>query len=435
MFSRKIITSLVLFFSFFHISFSEVGFDLVKCIHKVFPEAVVEKLEARDHFTESYQIMIKQWLDHNNHAAGTFQQKLYLSHVKRRAPMVYVTEGYSARNRTSEIATMLKGNQLVVEYRFTGDSKPLVNDWKYLTSYQATEDLHRIRMAFGKIYKKVWVGTGISKGGSTTLIYKAKYPKDVKVAIPYVAPLAIAQEDKRTDEHILSVGPESCRQKLHDFQIEALKRRDRIIPMIEAYAIKNKSTFMKVGIPSAFEFAVLEFTFSFWQWGHDCKKVPGPDATDEEYFNYLNTVVSFDFYNDATCDYFLPSFYQFLTELGYYGFIKDHVSDLLIHQRDASNLTFGPKDANLSYDGTYVKNVLNWLDENGDNIIYIYGALDPWTACGVYPSSKVDALRFDVEHGSHMSRIINLSDEDQALLYKKLKKWLKRKVHPLNSKP
>ncbi len=425
---RKIYISIGLFIFLSSTAFAES--KIMQLIQKKIPNATVKKLKTSDHFKEVYEIMIRQPLDHKNPAAGHFEQRLFLSHVDRKNPMVFVTEGYGASQRTYELSKALNSNQLIVEYRYYGKSKPIKHDWKYLKNDHAMDDLHRLRLLFKKIYRKKWLATGISKGGTSTLTYKYRYPKDVHASVAYVAPLTLGQEDKRTDEHIMSIGDKACRDKLDAFQKEALKRRDNLVAMVEKWAKEGNKSFEFMGYGSVLEYAVLEYTFSFWQWGADCDKVPGLEASDQEYFDHLNAVVGYDFYSDATCDYFRPSYYQFVTELGYYGFIKDHVQDLLVEAKDANNLIFAPKNTDLSY-SNYSQPVIDWLDKNGDEIIYIYGEIDTWTACGYHPTKEVDALRLDKKGGSHYTRIASFNKNDQDAVYAKLKDWMKVSVLPL----
>ena len=400
--------------------------DIEALLADKLPNATIKRLSKKKPFKDVFEIKLRQPLDHNNEAAGFFEQRLFLSHKDFDRPMLYVTEGYDARNRVYELANILNSNQLIVEYRFYGASAPETIDWSYLTNDQAMEDLHRIRKLFKKMYKKAWVSTGISKGGTTTLIYKSKYPKDVKVAIPYVAPLALAQEDKRTDEHILTVGEEACRAKLDLFQKEVLKRRTEMLTMLEAF-VKRKKLVFSMELGDVLEYAVLEYTFSFWQWGNNCAAVPDSTASTQQLFNHLNNVVSYDFYSDATYEYFKPAFYQFMTELGYYGFVKSHVEDLLVTEKNANNLRFGPENTVMTFQ-PYLQEVVDFLDKKGNKVLYIYGALDPWTACGYTPTSKVDALRVDKKDGSHRTRISSFSKEEKELIYAKLEQWLKLEI-------
>lgn len=390
----------------------------------------ITKLESSDHFKEVFEIMIEQPLDHNNPAAGTYQQRVFLSHTAKKSPMLIVTEGYGARQRTYELSKILNSNQMIVEYRYFGKSKPATSDWTYLKNDQALEDLHRLRKLFRKLYRKEWISTGISKGGTTCLMYKHKYPKDVKVAVPYVAPLATAQADKRTDEHILTIGTKECRDKLTQFQRLALQKREELIPMIDEWAIEKKAEFTFLTTDKVLEYAVLEYTFSFWQWGADCATIPDETASTEEVFKHLKGIVGYDFYSDASCKYFLPAFYQFITESGYYGFLNEHLQDLLVSVKKPTNVIFAPQDTDLSFT-PYCQNVIDFLDVKGNNIIYIYGEVDPWTACGYQPTKNTNALRMDKKGGSHTTRIASFSKAEQQKIYKRLDKWLKTDILPL----
>ena len=400
-------------------------------LKKKIPGLSIEKLDVGRHYKEEYVLMLEQPLDHNNPSAGTFKQRIFLAHYDRKAPTLIVTEGYAARPRYYELGDILKSNQLIVEYRFFGQSKPENYDYTYLTNDQAAADLHRIRKLFKKIYCKDWVSTGISKGGTTCLIYKAKYPKDVKVAIPYVAPLPNSQTDTRCDDLILNIGEEACRDKLAFFQKKALEMRDEILPLADSLAKANNLTYNYVGLPAAFEYAVLEFTFSFWQYGHDCDRIPDI-PTAREAFNLLDEIVGFDFYCDETIEYFHPAFYQFLRENGYYGFIHNHVKHLIKEITVFDNKIFGPQDQDLSYNPDYLEEVRNILKKEGDKIIHIQGELDPWGACGFVPEERQDALLIIKKGGDHSTRIGNLSAGDRNKIYSKLKEWLKVKVYALD---
>lgn len=419
----------VLLFSFIATS-AFAGFDIEAKLRKIDPSIQIEVLEKSDHFVTEFSLLIEQPLDHNNPEAGTFRQRVFLSHYNVKAPVLMVTEGYSARQRTYELSKILMSNQITVEYRFFGKSLPAEMNWDYLTNDQAMKDLHRIKKMFCKMYKnKDWVSTGISKGGTTCLIYRTKYPKDVKVAVPYVAPLPVAREDKRCDDHILSIGTEECRDKLAEFQHAALDHRDSMLILLDTLAKHQNLTF-SIGKDKAFEYCVLEYTFSFWQWGHDCARVP-ENPTAKEAFDHLVEIVGFDFYSDAVVDYFRPSFYQFMKENGYYGFIHEHLKDKIEAVDKFDNTLFAPKGVDLSFDKSYLDEVREKLIKKGNKIIHIQGELDPWGACGFIPPKGQDALYMEKENGSHFTRIANFSKEEQALIYSKLEDWLKAEIHPL----
>lgn len=402
-------------------------------LEKLFPSAEITKLEEKDHFSSEYQLILNQPLDHKNPSKGSFKQYVYLSHINENLPTVIVTEGYNANPRTYELTKILKGNQVQVEYRFYGKSRPDSIQWNYLKNDLAIEDYHKIVTKLKRIYSGKWLSTGISKGGETVLIYKSKYPWDVDVAVPYVAPLINTQEDIRTQEHINSVGGEDCRLKIVQFQRLVLKNRMAILNEIENYAVAKGMNFKEVSVEEAMEYAVLEFPFSFWQWGGDCNEIPSDTSQVVDLFNYLNKIVGISFYNDQTYYDLLPSYYQHMTELGYYGFDIEPVKDLLKVVLKPTNLRFAPKNVDLTYNSKYISEVRDFVENKGKKILYIYGEYDTWGACAPNPKPHVDALKMILQGGSHSTRIKDFSEIDQQIIYDKLQSWLgySVKIYPL----
>lgn len=428
----KFIKSLVLFIA---ITFSVTGCRTIKLepveiltfkqkLEKLFPTAEITTIKETAHFTKAYQIVLNQPLDHKNPTAGTFKQYVYLSHVDETKPTVLVTEGYNATPKTYELTEIFKGNQVQVEYRFYGKSRPDTIQWNYLKNDQAIEDYHKIVTKLKRIYTGKWISTGISKGGETVLIYKSKYPWDVEVAVPYVAPLINTQEDSRTETHINSIGTDECREKIKKFQRELLLKKESILTEIMEYAEIKGMTYTELSYEEALEYAVLEFPFSFWQWGGKCEEIPDNEASSEQMFNYLNKIVGISFYNDTTYFDLLPSYYQHMTELGYYGFDITPVKDLLKMVHKPTNLRFAPKNVDLTYKPNYIKEVRDFVENKGKKILYIYGEFDTWGACAPNPKPHVDALKMILKGGSHSTRIKNFSKEDQQLIYNKLQGWL-----------
>lgn len=402
-------------------------------LEKLFPNAEISKMEPKDHFTKAFHIVLDQPLDHKNKEVGTFQQHIYLSHVDVSKPTVLVTEGYNAYPRTYELSKIFKGNQVQVEYRFYGKSRPNPIPWEYLKNDQAVEDYHFIVTKLRRMYEGKWISTGISKGGETVLIYKSKYPWDVEVAVPYVAPLIDTQEDYRTQMHINTVGTDECRAKITQFQRLVLENRDSVLVEVRNYASDKNMSFTEISMEEALEYEVLEFPFSFWQWGGDCNLIPSENATPNELFEYMNSVVGISFYNDQTYYDLLPSYYQHMVELGYYGFDTTPIKDLLKVVHKPTNLRFSPKNVDLTYNPNYIKEVRDFVENKGNKILYIYGEYDTWGACAPNPKPHVDALKMVLKKGSHKTRIKNFSKEDQQRIYDKLQSWLgySVKIYPL----
>lgn len=428
----KFYKSILLFIA---ISFSIVGCKTIKLepveiltfqqkIEKLFPNAEVTKMELTDHFTKAYQIVLDEPLDHKNPSVGTFKHYVYLSHSDETKPTVIVTEGYNATPQTYELTKIFKGNQVQVEYRFYGKSRPDSIQWQYLKNDQAIEDYHNLVTKLKRLYTGKWISTGISKGGETVLIYKSKYPWDVEVAVPYVAPLINGQEDPKTAAHIKTVGSDECREKITKFQRLVLTNRDSVLGEISRYAKEKEMSFTELSNDEALEYSVLQFPFSFWQWGGNCDAIPNETANAKELFDYLNTIVEISLYNDKFYYDLLPSYYQHMTELGYYGFDTTSVKDLIKVVHKPTNLRFTPKNVDLTFNPNYINEVRDFVENQGKKILYIYGEYDTWGACAPSPKPHVDALKMILKEGSHSTRIKNFSKEDQQRIYDKLQNWL-----------
>ena len=425
---KTLVTSLILCLSVLNLSANS---KIANRIEKLFPGCTIKTLETRDHFDSCFEIFIPQLLDHNDNSKGTFMQRIVLFHYDEGAPVHLETEGYWVNPYTREMAKVLKGNQIAVEYRFYGKSRPEKIPWELLTNDQAIEDLHRIVETFKRMYSGPWVASGISKGGETTIIYKHHYPNDVDVHIPYVAPIILDREDPRTEVHIKTVGTDSCRAALYNFQRRCLENRDSMLVYLNDWAEQDKHSFTLASPEEALEYGVLEFTFSFWQWGGSCAEIPGPDASVKDHFKYANNIVGFDFYDDATFERLYPSYYQHELELGYYGFTTGHLADLLEVVKDPDNMFFAPRDQKIDYKDDYMQPILEYVEGQGERMIYIYGALDTWYACAVNPSPLVDHLKMVLPEGSHSTRLVHFPEDQQQMVYDTLKEWLKVKIHPL----
>src|SRR6185503_19153486 len=174
-------------------------------------------------------------------------------------------------------------NQIDVEQRFFEPSRPDPADWSFLTIEQAAADHHRIVAALRPIYCGKWVSTGSSKGGMTSIYHRRFYPDDVDATVAYVAPISFGAPDDRYHPFFDTVGSASCRRKLRTYQRELLSRRAAMLSRMQDEADQNGLTFDRSsGIEGAFEDAVIEFSWGFWQYRGPslCASIPGTAATD-----------------------------------------------------------------------------------------------------------------------------------------------------------
>lgn len=388
-----------------------------------------DKIKTAEGFTASYKLMVKQPLDHNDHSKGYFRQKVYLNHKSTVAPSVQITEGYSRRsNRIYELTKFVDGNQFTVEHRFFGESMPDSLEYKYLNFEQATADHHHVNQLLKQIYKGKFIATGISKGGTTTIFYRYFYPNDVDVSVPYVAPLNRDLEEQRIYDFLNTQGSKSCRKSIERFQKRVLTNRDYSLERLKWFVKGRNLSFEYLSLEEAFEYAVLEYPFSLWQWGVDCETVPSKKSSLEEDLDHLLEVSGVDFFADASMKNFGSHYYQSGTEMGYYGYQVDPFKGLLPALGDKANpsAVFPPNKSDIKWDGTLTNKVADWIKTNGHKFIYINGLDDTWSATRVPVSKEVDAVWFDMEGQSHgTARIANMSESEKKLLTSTLERWLK----------
>lgn len=370
-----------------------------------------------------YELTIRQPLDHQHPEKGFFYQYATLLHKGFNNPTVIETQGYWLDTSRNEVEEMLNGNDINVEYRFYGRSLPDSIQWDYLTIEQATADLHAINGLFRNIYKGKWISTGISKGGETTLYYKYFYPHDVDLSIPYVAPLDNSLEDQRLYHFFDTIGTAACRQKIFQLQVFLLQHEKEAVEKLRWYAIGQNIHFSYTGsIGKSFEYAVLEFPFAFWQYHGECDSIPPGQSLDAglEYLLKISDIAAF---SDEGIKLFEAHYYQAATQSGYYGYKIAPFQKYLHYFTSNPSAAFPPGSApKKPFDPTLNAKVAAWLAEDGNNIVYLYGGIDAWTAAGIIVSDKVNSKRFVVPNATHSTaRVKNMSPDMQHEFAKKVK--------------
>lgn len=384
---------------------------------------IVRKIDDKN-FSEVYEIFITQPIDHNNPDGPKFKEQVFLSHIDKDKPVVVELDGYAVDNRPTELARLLRCNQIMVEHRYFGESVPAPFDWKYLTIEQAAKDHHRIIELFKQYYTGKWISTGISKGGSCVIFHRYFFPNDVDVSVPYVGPLNYSIDDQRVYEWIKSVSTPECRESVYNFQKLCFDKRDKLYPMFLKNAKDKNLTYDIVGYEKAYEYSILEFSFAYWQWSDgDCSKIPDSNSSLESVWEELSNFGGVTYFDDASITGIYPFFYQCYTEFGYYAYditlFKDYVK-----YADGQTPFFIPKDASPNYDPRLLKKINTWASNEGENFIYIYGGNDPWTSTGVCLTGKTNSLKMVLPNGSHGSRIRGFSKKDKELIYSRLENWL-----------
>lgn len=383
-----------------------------------------------NHYAEKYVVRITQPLDPKNDAAGTFTQRVIVSHVGFDRPTILVTEGYGAAYALSdryqeELSKLLDANVVFVEYRYFLESTPDPLNWDYLTAENSAYDLHNVTQTFKNIYSGKWISTGISKGGQTTTLYRAFFPDDVDFSVPYVAPLNRETEDRRHEPFLNKVGTKAERQKIKNFQTEVLKRKADLLPLLEAFCAANKLEF-RIPMAEVLDYCVLEYPFALWQWGTSVSTIPSLSSDNETIFKYLVGISGPDYFaeNQPNVSFFV----QAARELGYYGYdtkpfekyltiqsSKGYLNSIMLPQ-NAGTIEFRPELYNKVY---------NFLKENDPKMIFIYGEVDPWSATRVPDfKGKKNQQVYVQPGGSHRARISNMPEDIKEKILIQINQWL-----------
>ena len=111
-----------------------------------------------------------------------------------------------------------------------------------------------------------------------------------------------------------------------------------------------------------------------------------------------------------------PHYYQAATQMGYYGYDITPFKKYIRHFTTNPLASFYPKEAGaVKYDNSLNEKVDAFLKEKGNNILYIYGGNDTWSADRIIPSAKVNSKAFVLPGKDHgKARIKNMEPNMKA---------------------
>lgn len=394
----------------------------------------VEKLES-NRYDEKYLLRITQNVDGDNADKGTFTQRVIVGLKGLDRPTVIVTEGYYANYALApgyeeELCRLFDANLVFCEYRYFAESTPQPCNWEYMTVDNSLRDLHNVRQTLGEIFTEKWISTGISKGGQTTMFYRATYPDDMDISVSYVAPLNKNVEDGRHEKFLADeVGTSQEREAVLKAQQEILKRRDRLMPHFSRL-VDEKGYSYNAPLDEIYDYCLMEYPFALWQWGTPVSTIPSPEASDNEWFSHFIKVSSPDYFSCP--NQYLPFFVQAARELGYYGYSTKGLEEWCTVKNPEGyldKLMLPDELKGIKFDKKLYKRTVKYLKKNDPKHLFIYGEIDPWTASGVagwLDCSKKKNMRIYVQpRGSHTARISNMPDPMKTEIMARLTEWLK----------
>ena len=387
---------------------------------------VVEKSTQTPGF-HYFVLHFTQPVDHSDSGGATFLQEVSLLHRDVTAPMIVHTSGYSDYylDNEVELTALVHGNQVSIEHRYFGTSRPTPADWTKLTIEQMADDEHAIVTALRTIYPGKYLATGGSKGGMTAVFYRRFFPDDVDGTVPYVAPLSFAAPDERYPPFLDMVGTTTCRQAVRDAATEMLmNRRAALETATAAEATQKGYAYTRVLLGPAVESAIDSLEWSFWQYYGvtQCSGVPATTATDAAMFTFLDTISPPSDSDDEQTGFFDAYYYQAYFQLGYPDGGAAYLTPYLMYT-DADYAGSFPTAQPVYDGGIAMHDIDTFVEQSGSRLLFVYGQWDPWTAGAFTLGAATDSLLLVQPQGTHNSEITELAASDTTAALTKLAAW------------
>ncbi len=410
--------------------------DLIDQLQAI-PGITVEQTETDTPGVTYFVLHFTQPVDHEAPDGQTFQQEVSLLHRGLDAPMIVQTSGYYDYylDHPVELTNLLISNQISIEHRFFGASRPDPADWSKLTIKQMADDEHAIIAALRKIYPGAFLTTGGSKGGMTATYHRRFYPDDVDGSVPYVAPISFGAPDDRYTAFVDGIGPSSCRTALRAAAVEMLQRR---AAMESRAGAQPGHSYSRIAIGPAVEVSIASLEWAFWQyWGVDyCGDVPATTASDDDLFGFLDAIAPIGDSDDDQVAAFEAYYYQAYAQLGYPADNATYLEGMLLYTDADYDGALPTPDLPAYDEGAAMTDIDQWVQTEGDRLLFIYGEFDPWSGGKYSLGAATDSLLLVQAEGSHGSRINRLADADRDLAFAKLEAWTGVKpLPPIVEKP
>jgi len=387
-------------------------------------------------FKEAYVITFTQYIDYRDTAVGKFTQRALVCHVHEDSATVLVTEGYgldyylTKPNYREELSDIFNTNCVIVEHRYFGESKPNTGKrpyWDYLTTFNAATDHHRFAVAFHKLYHGKFIATGVSKGGICANMFRAYYPKDVDITVPYVAPLCDGPEDPRMAKEIMRYGSKDEQRHIQDFMTYLFNNRGQLALMLEHYCDTTELK-PRISYEELLDFTIMDMHVALLARG-EVKKIP--DYTMCPIDTTFAFLIKYGSPEGFTPSYDnMPYYVQAYRELGHYALMpENYVGPKAVnHTHDYLRKTALPEDFKHEYDPNMRRMVLDFLNKRAEQMIFIYGEYDPWTAVGIRELVRNNHIYVFVNpENCHRSKIRNFPEETKNKIISVLSTWLYKK--------
>ena len=122
-----------------------------------------------------------------------------------------------------------------------------------------------------------------------------------------------------------------------------------------------------------------------------------------------------------------PYFWAALTEMGIYGYeylpFKEHLAEQQVYTFD---FTF-PEGYTVPFNPEPMASVNNFIQNEAETMMFIYGGLDTWSATAVHLSEEAQRrglVKYVLPQGHHGTRIRNFDQNKRDEIKKTLDLWI-----------
>ncbi len=372
-----------------------------------------------------------QLTDHADPASATFAQRLFIYHADAAAPTVLITQGYGGGGGgISEPTAVVNGNEVQVEHRFFGSSKPETIDWSKLTMAQAAADHHAVIEALRVYYSGAWISAGSSKGGVAALAHRSLYPSDVSGTVAYVAPRSEGLADPRFATYVDELGAATCGAELRAFQKDVLTepRRGQLTARLTTAMAQRGYAITQLGADRILELTTVETPFTFWQYTGEgnCDFIPDvDDDSDNDVLAFIDATNRFVLWSDEGIAEDQAYWLAVVQEQGYPGDTVTHLAGLLRYDdQPVPPQMVTAVNPVPAYDPAPMQAIDDWVATQASQLVLIYGGRDPWTAGAFTVSGANDTSRHTVALGNHLSAISDLPEAERSDVFARMRAWV-----------
>ena len=420
----KLLTVLSLLIASASFAEDETGNNLYSRVAAL-PGVYAKVIEPLPGFAESLELAVVQPIDHSNPTGSKFTQRVFISHIDYEKPVVIQTHGYAIPwPRTTELASLIEANHIVVEHRFFGASTVIPaepRNWKYLTVRQAASDHHRLIQLLKTIYTGKWISTGKSKGGQCAYFHRSFFPEDVDATVAYVAPMMFSREDPRILEWVRSKLGTDTVEQCENLQVTLMKNREHVLSRLSS-AVDPGDLFINVDL--FFELTVLNLPFDLFLRGEDFPSSLPIDSNLEKKIDFYLEVMDLSPYLKRNRNVQSTLHYQTATELGFFSYPRDHLKQYLTYRDDLDCAAFADQDSVPDFNVQTMTTVLNNLKDSNPRMIMIYGAQDMWSSCRIDTSGLINTVTIVHDGSGHDVSISDLTHSERESVYSNLREWI-----------